>query len=255
MHYKQKENMIKRYIIIFMISFLFAIIAAWISYQWIENNLKNRSETTNLVVAANEIANGIKLEESMLKTIAWPSIAIPKGAYQSKEMVINKVTTSKYFPDEIITENRLSDHLSGSTLSTLISKEYRAISVRVDDVVGVAGFILPGNRVDILKTQLESPSNTAKTKTILQDIRVLAVDQEVAQDKEKPTIVRAVTLELKPDQAEIIVKAMREGTIQLTLRNPVDTGRFESKNEAVSKSDKTTPFKHPLISKQVVIPW
>jgi pilus assembly protein CpaB len=170
-------------------------------------------------------------------------------------MVINKVTMNKYFPGEIITNNRLSDHLSGSTLSALISKEYRAISVRVDDVVGVAGFILPGNRVDILKTQLETPSNTAITKTILQDIKVLAVDQEVSQDKEKPTIVRAVTLELKPEQAEIIVKAMREGTIQLTLRNPIDAGRFESKNDIKYEPEKTTKFKHPLTPKQIVIPW
>ena len=247
--------MIKRYIIIFMISFLFAIIAAWVSYQWIENNFKQPNETTEVVVAANEIAHGVKLDESMLKTIAWPSSLIPKGAYTSKQMVVNKVTMNKYFPGEVINENRLSDHLSGSTLSALISKEYRAISVRVDDVVGVAGFILPGNRVDILKTQLETPSNTAITKTILQDIKVLAVDQEVSQDKEKPTIVRAVTLELKPEQAEIIVKAMREGSIQLTLRNPIDTGRFESKNDIKSEPEKTTQFKHPLIPKQIVIPW
>lgn len=247
--------MIKRYIVIFMISFLFAIIAAWISYQWIDSNLKKPNETTDVVVAATEIANGVKLVESMIKTIAWPSSLIPQGAYTSKEMVINKVTMNKYFPGEIITNNRLSDHLSGSTLSALISKEYRAISVRVDDVVGVAGFILPGNRVDILKTQLETPSNTAITKTILQDIKVLAVDQEVSQDKEKPTIVRAVTLELKPEQAEIIVKAMREGTIQLTLRNPIDAGRFESKNDIKYEPEKTTKFKHPLTPKQMVIPW
>jgi pilus assembly protein CpaB len=238
-----------------MISFLFAIIAAWISYQWIDSNFKKPNETTDIVVAATEIAHGVKLDESMIKTIAWPSSLIPQGAYTSKEMVINKVTMNKYFPGEIITNNRLSDHLSGSTLSALILKEYRAISVRVDDVVGVAGFILPGNRVDILKTQLETSSNTAITKTILQDIKVLAVDQEVSQDKEKPTIVRAVTLELKPEQAEIIVKAMREGTIQLTLRNPIDAGRFESKNDIKYEPEKITKFKHPLTPKQIVIPW
>ena len=130
---------------------------------------------------------------------------------------------NKFYPDEIITEKRISEYLGGSTLSALITKDYRAISMRVDDVVGVSGFILPGNKVDILATKMDNSLNKATTRTLLQNIKVLAVDQEASQEKEKPAIVKAVTLELKPEQAEIIVQAMQEGTIQLTLRNPLDT--------------------------------
>jgi pilus assembly protein CpaB len=99
----------------------------------------------------------------------------------------------------------------------------RAVTVRVDDVVGVAGFLLPGNRVDVVASRLDQRTRLATTETILTNLKVLAVDQTASTDKNEPVIVRAVTLEMKPDQSEAIVKAKEEGTIQLTLRNPNDS--------------------------------
>ena len=213
----------KRFIIMLSIALLLALVAAWVANRWIQGQaIPNKA--VSVVVAAIEIPFGIKLEESHVKVVSWPENAVPKGAYSSKKDVIGKVVMNKFYPDEIITEKRISEYLGGSTLSALIAKEYRAISIRVDDVVGVAGFILPGNRVDILTTKTDETTNKRITQTPkeLQNIKVLAVDQEASQEKEKPAIVRAVTLELKPMQAEIIVQAMREGPIQLTLRNPLD---------------------------------
>jgi pilus assembly protein CpaB len=170
---------------------------------------------------------------------------------------------NKFYPDEIITDKRISEYMGGSTLSALITKEFRAISMRVDDVVGVSGFILPGNKVDILATKMDHNTNTASTRTLLQNIKVLAVDQEASQEKEKPAIVKAVTLELKPEQAEIIVQAMQEGTIQLTLRNPLDTEVADipvvAKTEKVEKEqpkpvEKKSPAKRPHSSLKI-IPW
>ena len=99
----------------------------------------------------------------------------------------------------------------------------RAVTVRVDDVVGVAGFLLPGNRVDVVASRLDQRTRLATTETILTNLKVLAVDQTASTDKNEPVIVRAVTLEMTPDQSEAIVKAKEEGTIQLTLRNPNDS--------------------------------
>ena len=98
----------------------------------------------------------------------------------------------------------------------------RAMTVRVDDVVGVAGFLLPGNRVDVVAARKLQGSDRAITETILFDINVLAVDQTSSQDKNEPVVVRAVTLEMTPQQAEVLVRAREEGRIQLTLRNPTD---------------------------------
>ena len=212
----------RRFIIMLGVALLLALLAAWVANRWIQGRAVP-DKGMSVVVAAVEIPFGVKLEEAQVKVIAWPGNATPQGAYSSKEQVIGKVTMNKFYPDEIITEKRISEYLGGSTLSALISKEYRAISVRVDDVVGVSGFILPGNKVDILSTKMDRSTNKATTLTLLQNIKVLAVDQEASQEKEKPAIVRAVTLELKPEQAEIIVQAMQEGTIQLALRNPLDS--------------------------------
>jgi len=207
----------RRFIIMLSIALLLALLAAWVANRWIQSRAVPVN-AVSVVVAAVEIPFGVKLEEAQVKVIPWPGNATPQGAYSAKDQVVGRVTMNKFYSDEIITDKRISEYLGGSTLSALITKGYRAISVRVDDVVGVAGFILPGNKVDILGTK----KDRGITQTLLQNIKVLAVDQEASQEKEKPAIVRAVTLELTPEQAEIIVQAGREGTIQLSLRNPLD---------------------------------
>lgn len=249
----------KRFIIMLSIALLLAFLAAWIANRWIQGKALP-DQAMSVVVAAVEIPFGVKLEESQVKVISWQGNSAPQGAYSSKDQVVNKVTMNKFYPDEIITEKRVSEYLGGSTLSALISKEYRAISVRVDDVVGVAGFILPGNRVDILATKKDRSANEASTRTLLQNIKVLAVDQEASQEKEKPAIVRAVTLELKPEQAEVIVQAMQEGTIQLTLRNPLDSEVQEAPVKVAAAQPAPQPPK-PTVTKRLkkrtlrIIPW
>ena len=245
----------RRFIIMLSIALLLALLAAWVANSWVQGRAAPDS-AGSVVVAAVEIPFGVKIEEAQIKLIAWPgNSAPPQGAYSSKDQVVNKVAMNKFYPDEIITDKRISEYLGGSTLSAMITKEYRAISVRVDDVVGVAGFILPGNKIDILSTKMDRPTNKATTRTLLQNIKVLAVDQEASQEKEKPAIVRAVTLELRPDQAEIMVQAMQEGTIQLTLRNPLDSdmeGRVVEVAEVQPKSVEKTRGKKRLLK---VIPW
>jgi pilus assembly protein CpaB len=245
----------RRFFIMLSIALLLSFLAACVAKNWIQGQAPEKG--VSVVVAAIEIPFGVKIEESQVKVISWPGdSAPPKGAFTSKEQVVNKVAMNKFYPDEVITEKRISEYMGGSTLSALIAKEYRAISVRVDDVVGVAGFILPGNKIDILATVKDRMTNKAATRTLLQNIKVLAVDQEASQEKEKPAIVRAVTLELKPDQAEIMVQAMQEGTIQLTLRNPLDSVVENKAGEVVEV--KATPVVERGRSKKrvvKVIPW
>lgn len=244
----------KRFVIMLSIALLLSLLAAWAAKSWIQGQTPDKG--VSVVAAAIEIPFGVKIEEAQVKLIAWPgNSAPPQGAYTSKDQVVNKVAMNKFYPDEIITEKRISEYMGGSTLSALIAKEYRAISVRVDDVVGVAGFILPGNKIDILSTKKDRTANKATTRTLLQNIKVLAVDQEASQEKEKPAIVRAVTLELKPDQAEVMVQAMQEGTIQLTLRNPLDSVVEDAAVEVATVQPK--PVENVRSKKRVlkVIPW
>ena len=250
----------RRFIIMLGIALLLAFLAAWVANRWIQGKAGS-GKAVPVVVAALEIPFGVKVEDAQVKVIDWPENSAPKGSYSAKDQVVGKITMNKFFPDEILTEQRISEYLGGSTLSALITKEYRAVSVPVNEVVGVAGFILPGNRVDILSTRMDRSTNKATTRTLLQNIKVLAVDQEASQEKEKPAIVKAVTLELKPEQAEIIVKAMQEGTIQLTLRNPLDSQLedLSDKGEIIQpapvvqlKPAKKTPAKRRV---RKIIPW
>lgn len=239
------------------IALVLALLAAWVANRWIQSRAVP-AHAVPVVVAAVEIPFGVKLQEAQVKVIAWPGKSAPQGAFSSKEKVIGRITMNKFYPDEIITEKRVSEHLGGSTLSALITKGYRAVSVRVDDVVGVSGFILPGNKVDILATKRDRNI----TQTLLQNIKVLAVDQEASQEKEKPAIVRAVTLELTPEQAEIIVQAMREGAIQLTLRNPLDssledTPFLDDTTNAQAVPEQPRPIEKAPGKKRVrmIVPW
>lgn len=249
-----------RMIIIFIIAILFASFAALIANNWIKNKAApDKVATSKVVMAATDIPFGVKLEAFHLETIDWPGTNIPADSFDNIENVLGRITKNSFHAGEVINAKRITEHLGGSMLSSLIRQDSRAISIRVDDVVGVSGFVLPGNHVDILATRITRSGGApkAKTRTILENIKVLAVDQEASPDKEKPAVVKSVTLELKPDEAEKIAAAMQEGKIQLTLRNPLDSGRIERKAKPKPAPVKTkpTPVRKKPASPFVVVPW
>jgi pilus assembly protein CpaB len=246
-----------RFIFMLLLAFVFASFAALIAKSWINNQIASKGPTTTpVVVGATEIPFGVKLEPLHVKIMQWPGTDVPEGSFQKTEDVVGKIVKNNFHPGEVITTKRIAEHLGGSTLSSLVSENSRAISIRVDDVVGVAGFVLPGNRVDVLATRVKRDAGhgKAETNTILENIKVLAVDQEASPDKEKPAVVRAVTLELKPNEAEILVAAMQEGKIQLTLRNPVDSNKLKETQpgqQAVAPSE--APPKQDMTV--LLLPW
>jgi pilus assembly protein CpaB len=132
--------------------------------------------------------------------------------------VIGKVANQTILANEPVVKARVAEHLGGSTLSAFITPTKRAVSIPVNPVTGVAGFVLPGNLIDVLQTRRDGG-----TLTLLENIKVLAVDQEASPDKDKPAIVKSVTLELTPEQTETLVGATQTGSIHLALRNPLDS--------------------------------
>jgi pilus assembly protein CpaB len=198
------------------------VAAAWMASNWARQSSEAGSVPMVTVVAAEiAVPFGTKVSERHLKTLSMPAEFVPPGSFATVEEVVDRVTVQPIVAGEILMRERFSEHGDGSTLAALVSEKMRAVTVRVDDVIGVAGFLLPGNRVDVLAARRES-GQRATAETILRDVRVLAVDQTAASEKNEPVIVRAVTLEVNPQQAEILVKAKEEGSIQLTLRNPLD---------------------------------
>jgi pilus assembly protein CpaB len=165
----------------------------------------------------------------MLKLAEWPVDSLPKGAYSDALKVTGRVLKSSILRGEPVSDAKLAPAGTLGGLSALITEGKRAITVRVNDVIGVAGFALPGNFVDIIVSTQKDPASGDRSgheqsisKIVLERILVLAVAQEVSRDETKPRVVNAVTLEVTPAQAENLDLARSVGTLSLALRNQVD---------------------------------
>ncbi len=229
--------------------------ASFYAKNWLQSqqgDIEVTANSTQVVVAAREIPHGQIIEESHLREVAWPADAVPDGIFTTKEELVGKLVNQSALPGDLMLRARVVDKLEGSRLSALIAPNKRAITVRVDDVNGVAGFLLPGNRVDILATVLVD--RRAKTRTLLQDIKVLAIDQKASPDKDEPVVVRAVTLEANLEESALISAATAEGQIQLVLRNPEDnTISVEEVPEPKPVVVKTTKSKPQSTSRDITI--
>jgi len=202
-----------------------AIGAAFVANEWIVARVMpdqdDKDPSAHIVAAAVPIPFATKVEERHVKLVEVPEGLTPEGFFSTTDDVIGKVSTTKILRGEILVAERFKAHSAGSTLAALVDTNMRAVTVRVDDVVGVAGFLLPGNTVDVLASR-KVAGQRAITETILSNIKVLAVDQQATAEENEPVVVRAVTLEMLPKQAEALFRARTEGTIQLTLRNPLE---------------------------------
>lgn len=206
-----------------VLSLMFGVAAAWAAKSWVEQRTRAARSAevgTTVVLATMEIPFGTKIEGRHVKVITVPK-GTPLGNHFSDVTEIEGlIATQRALSGEVLLKERFAKAGAGSTLAALIRPDMRAVTVRVDDVVGVAGFLLPGNHVDVVAAR--KANNRATTETVLMNIHVLAVDQTTNNDKNEPVVVRAVTLEMTPQEAEVLVKAREEGRIQLTLRNPGD---------------------------------
>jgi len=211
----------RRGFLLIVLSLLFAFGAAWVARGWLQARLAvgHTNDDMQVVAAATEIPFGIKVESRHLRVLTLPRGTSLGDYFAKPEDVVGLVALQKVLPGEILLKEQFATSAEGSTLAAVLKPNMRAIAVRVDDVVGVAGFLLPGNHVDVVESRLVD--QRAVTTTVLHNINVLAVDQTASQDKDAPVVVRAVTLEVSPPQAETLVKARTEGQIQLTLRSPM----------------------------------
>lgn len=182
---------------------------------------------TRIAVASVAIVQGTKVAGDSLNMVEWPSGSMPPGAITDLKTLENRVARTDIGVGEPVLESKLAPTGTLGGLSAVVAAGKRAMTVRVNDVVGVAGFALPGNYVDIL-VNLESTSNDNGTrqpsisKIVLERILVLAVAQESNRDDNKPRVVNAVTLELAPEQVEKLDLARSIGSLSLVLRNQVD---------------------------------
>jgi pilus assembly protein CpaB len=203
-----------------------ALLAVILASRWIAR--QGSIGTSKVVVAAVDINLGTRLAPDMLRLADWPSGSVPAGSVADVKALDTRVTRVGLQRGEPLNEAKLAQMGASGGLSAVVAEGKRAMSVRVNDVIGVAGFALPGNFVDILvSTQGEKPGQGGGkemniSKLVLERILVLAVAQEASQNETKPKVVSAVTLEVTPEQAEQLDLARSVGQLSLVLRNQVD---------------------------------
>jgi pilus assembly protein CpaB len=191
---------------------------------------RDRVRTSNIIVAAARLPLGTQLHPQNLRAMAWPGDAPVEGMCSRVEDCVDRTLLSSVEENELILESKLAPKAAGAGLPATIPAGMRAASVAVNEVVGVAGFVQPGTRVDVLVTGTETGQNSSRrlTRTILENVPVLAAGQKLEQDREgKPQVVPVVTLLVTPEQANALTLASTDGKIQLVLRNTTDAKKVE----------------------------
>jgi len=208
-----------------VLSMILGLVVTAYAVDWVSR--KGTIESNKVVVASSDIELGSKLNLQMLTTVDWPSGSVPQGAFTELKDLQDRVVRISVQRGEAVLSSKLAPIGTQGGLSAVISEGKRAMTVRVNDVVGVAGFALPGNYVDVMVNALQErdgrfEENRQISKTVLEHVLVLAVAQESSRDDTKPKVVNAVTLELSIDDAEKLDLARNVGTLSLVLRNQID---------------------------------
>lgn len=217
----------KRLIIAMLAAVAFGLIAAVSVSRYLASAQAYTKNLTNVVVAKVEIPVGTRIVPEQLSVAQFPKTVAPDGTFAViDENLIGRVVITRISPREPVTEYRLAPVGSAGGLSSVIPDGYRAMTVKVDDVVGVSGFIQPGTLVDVVVT-INPPEDRQRdrvSKIVLQNIKVLANGQNIDKPRNEKEVerVKAVTLQVTPEQAEKLALASSEGKLQLVMRNAVD---------------------------------
>jgi pilus assembly protein CpaB len=233
----------RRFLTVLGVSLVFALVVASIFYQITARaggpkkvETQQPVETKDVVLAVRPLAVGMTIKPADLKIGKVVPAAFPKGAFSKMEEVVDRSVISNILVDEPILDARLAPRGSGVGLAPIIPPGMRAVSIRVNDVTGVAGFVLPGMRVDVLVTGRPAASNDTVTTTCLQNMMILSAGTAMQADSKGQAIpAPTVTLLAKPEEAEILTLANGEGRIQLVLRNGSDQAVVKTPGKELSE--------------------
>jgi pilus assembly protein CpaB len=213
--------------VVLVVSAVFAAAVAGLFYRFAGAKSRPAAAviTRPVVVAAVDLPVGAMIRPSDLKLVSMPQTFLPRNSFSRVEDVQSRAVMGKIFQDEPILQERLAAAGSPSGLAPMIQAGHRAVGVRVNDVISVAGFVQPGMRVDVVLTGHPPGSQNSVSRTVLQNILVLSAGP-ILQPEPKGQAINAavVTLSVDPDQAEILILASAEGKVQLVLRNSTDSG-------------------------------
>jgi len=217
----------RRFLTVLGVSLVFALVVSSVFYQMTSRGSSGpkpvQTDMRDVVVATRPLGIGVMIKPADVKVIKVSAEAFPKGGFQKVEEVLDRAVVSNILLDEALLDGRLAAKGSGLGLAPTIPVGMRAVTVRVNDVAGAAGFVLPGLKVDVLVTGHPPNNESNMTTTVLQNILVLSAGQSMQSDaRGTPVSVSTVTLLVSPEDAETLALAGGEGRIQLVLRNSSD---------------------------------
>lgn len=231
-----------RWLIVIAVALMLSAGLTYLIFRVVQKRLRPPEETKRIVVAAQKLSLGKSITEEDVKMADWPKSIPLEGSFNSLETVLERGVISTIYPNEPILDVKLAPREGGAGLPSVIPDGMRALSLKVDSVIGVAGFVLPGTRVDVVLTG--TPPNAKEgvvSRIVLENIQVLTAGQQVEQDaKGQPVNVSVVTLLVTPEQAQEMV-LMGSDRVQLLLRNPLDTEIIDP--EAVARERLFVPDK------------
>lgn len=239
---------------IVMVAFavLFGLLAVFVAQSWLNTQAELRLKsidankkpqvTRTVVVAAKPLRFGNELTADHLREVAWPENATPKGAFAKISDLLSegrRVALAAIEPNEPVLAVKITGPGQRATLSALVRPGMKAVTIRVNDVDGVGGFVLPGDRVDIVLTR-QIDKGAASNELVLQNARVLAVDQSADERADKPSVPKAVTVEVDTVGAQKLSLAASVGNLSLILRKAGDTAA-DNKTRKITLNDLSTP--------------
>jgi len=217
-----------------VVAVFFGLVAAYGIYNFLRQQRQAaealRTATTEIVVAAKDIPAGSTITEEMvkagtIKTVPWPKASVPVGSFTAPKELVGKVNKVKILANEPVLESRLTGE--GAGLTVRLEPGKRAMAISVNEIIGVSGFIVPDDRVDVILTTVPPGVANAQdnriAKIVLQNMRVLSVAQSTESKDGKPQVPRSITLEVTPEEAEKLSLASQEGSIILALRGVGDS--------------------------------
>jgi pilus assembly protein CpaB len=215
----------KRPVLIMAVAAAVSLATVSMAAIWLKQ--KDQVSTIEVVVAARDLPTGTRLQPSMVETVRWPASVPIQSPLQASQQAYERVINTPVLRGEPILDSKLAAPGQQGGLSSVLKDGKRAVTVKVNEIVGVAGFALPGNFVDVM-ANIPDKDNNPVSKIVLERIQVLAVAQDVASAENKPRVVSAVTLEVSPQEAEIIDLARSVGSLSLVLRSQIDVASVET---------------------------
>lgn len=226
----------KKALLLLLIALIMGVVITILVNTLLTQEVKQRSDQTvmqtqKVLVAASNLKTGMRLDKLTVKQVEWPAENLPEGTYGNIDVLLGEeppIVIKKINKNEFILPYKLSPQGARGGLPPKIPEDRRAITIEVNEISGVAGFVLPGTYVDVLLTsKIGQKDNKLATQTLLQNLLVLGIDQLSSEDEDEPKVVNAVTLQVTPNEGKMLTLGQQVGRVNLLLRNEIDASILE----------------------------